>query len=63
MDYTMNEQTASSDSVNDQLLISRLYELTREGGRDSPELESLDAIFHQRLLQTYGDDITAAAPP
>jgi hypothetical protein len=55
-----NHQTATSDNVSDHLLVSRLYELTCEGG-DNPELENLDAMVHQRLLETYGDDSTAPA--
>lgn len=58
MDNMSNHQTATTDSVSDHLLVSRLYELTCEGGRDNPELESLDAIVYQRLLETYGDDST-----
>ena len=61
MDNMAYQQTTTSDNVNDHLLVSRLYELTSEGGHDNPELERLDAIVYQRLLETYGDDSTAPA--
>ncbi|HEU4773382.1 MAG TPA: hypothetical protein VFS82_02500 [Lysobacter sp.] len=60
MDKMTNHQTGTSDNVSDHLLVSRLYELAREGG-DNPELENLDAMLYQRLLETYGDDSTAPA--
>lgn len=63
MTFMPNNQTVPTNNVNDHLLISRVYELSCEGGHDNPELEALDAILHQRLRQTYGDDSTAAVTP
>lgn len=39
-------------------LVARLYELSQDSAADDAELESLDAIVYQRLLQTYGDEVT-----
>lgn len=58
MDHTISHSSPCTGDGNDDQLVARLYELTRNSDADDAELESLDAIVYQRLLQTYGDDVT-----
>lgn len=59
MDHMTSHTAPCSAEVNDDHLVSRLWELSQDSTGDNAELESLEAIVYQRLLQTYGDDITA----
>lgn len=56
MDHVTSQQAPYSADANNDQLVSRLYELTRDSAADDAELETLDAIVYERLLQTYGDD-------
>ncbi|TWI04551.1 hypothetical protein IP90_00684 [Luteimonas cucumeris] len=42
-------------SMSDDMLLSRLFELVRNGELHSPEVSQLDAAIHQRLEQNYDD--------
>ncbi len=59
MDHDCSHFAPSGADSSDDQLVSRLYELTQDSAANDGELETIDAMVHQRLLQTYGDDKTA----
>lgn len=51
----MNVHHLTFDHLSDDALMSRLYELARNGKQDSVETAQIDAEVYNRLLQAYGD--------
>lgn len=50
----MNVHHLTLDNVSDDALMTRLYELARNG-RQSVETAQVDAEVYSRLLQAYGE--------
>jgi hypothetical protein len=50
----MNVHHLTLDHVGDDVLMSRLYELARNG-RQTVETAQIDAEVYTRLMQTYGE--------
>ncbi|GAA5075115.1 hypothetical protein [Lysobacter panacisoli] len=51
----MNVHHLTLDHVSDDQLMSRLYELARNGKQDSIETAQIDAEVYNRLIQAYGE--------
>lgn len=51
----MNVHHLTLDHVSDDALMTRLFELARNGKQDSIETAQIDAEVYNRLLQAYGD--------
>lgn len=51
----MNVHHLTLDHVSDDALMSRLYELARNGKQDSIETAQIDSEVYNRLMQAYGD--------
>ncbi|HEY0506024.1 MAG TPA: hypothetical protein VGD42_21275 [Lysobacter sp.] len=43
------------DHLSDDALMTRLYDLARNGRQDSLETAQIDAEVYNRLLQAYGE--------
>lgn len=51
----MNVHHLTFDHLSDDALMTRLYELARNGRQDSVETAQLDAEVYNRLIQAYGE--------
>jgi len=56
----MNVHHLTLDHVSDDALMTRLYELARNG-RHSVETAQIDAEVYARLMQAYGDTVPDTA--
>lgn len=52
---------APDTNVGDDVVVSRLYDLARQGDTANREYQLLDYVVQKRLQQTYGGEITRTA--
>ncbi len=53
----MQAQTNAAAPVTDDVVIARVFDLSRQGETASREYELLDYVIQKRLLQTYGGEV------
>lgn len=53
----MSVHNLTLDNVSNDALMARLYELARNGERQSAESLQLDAAVYARLAEAYGESI------
>lgn len=47
---------ATAANVTDDAVVSRLFDLARQGDTATREFQLLDFVIQKRLLQTYGSE-------
>ncbi len=52
---------APASNVSDDVVVARIYDLSREGDTTNREYQLLDYVIQKRLQQTYGGEITRGA--
>ena len=52
---------APANNVSDDVVVARIYDLSREGDTTNREYQLLDYVIQKRLQQTYGGEITRGA--
>jgi hypothetical protein len=52
---------AAVANVSDDAVVSRLFDLARQGDTATREFQLLDFVIQKRLLQTYGGEIIRSA--
>ena len=48
-------------NVSDDIVVERLYDLSRQGDTATREFQLLDYVIQKRLQQTYGGEFTRTA--
>ncbi len=48
-------------NVSDEVVVARVFDLSRLGDTETREFQLLDYVIQKRLSQTYGGDFTRAA--
>jgi hypothetical protein len=48
----------TTTNVTDDAVVSRLFDLARQGDTATREFQLLDFVIQKRLLQTYGGELT-----
>ncbi len=57
MQTDANPTAAAAANVADDAVVSRLFDLARQGDTATREFQLLDFVIQKRLLQTYGGEV------
>lgn len=58
----MSMQDMSASAISDDVAVSRLFDLARNGQVGNQEFSQLDSVIYERLLQAYGSEVHHFGP-